>query len=273
MAADVALSERFREQCLADESIPDDQREFACGPPASEQGFSEEFYLDSQPFQLAADLPAGAIAVAVATAAGAFVIGATAIGAEWSTRVIVTLLSWEPRRLRVLGVKTAVVALLLTVVAVVAQLAWLGMGQVLARTRGSTDVPEDFWVDFLGQGGRSVLFAVLLGLLGFGLANLIRNTGAALGIGFVYFAVLETAVRAFRPTGQPFLISDSAAALLLDGGHRIFISGPAVDTETGAFTEYSEVLLSNLRGGLTLTAYSLVLLAVGAWLFRRRDLH
>ena len=30
--------------------------------------------------------------------------------------------------------------------------------------------------------------------------------------------------------------------------------------------------LSNLRGGLTLAAYCLALLALGAWLFRRRDL-
>ena len=56
-----------------------------------------------------------------------------------------------------------------------------------------------------------MLLTVLVALLGFGLTNLIRNTGAALGVGFVYFAIVETAVRALRPAWQPWLLSTNAA--------------------------------------------------------------
>lgn len=273
LAADVALSEGFRQECLADESIPEGDAEFFCGPPVDAESFPLDQYLDKAPFELANNLLPGGVAAAVATAALAFVIGATYVGAEWSSRSIVTLLSWEPRRLRVIGVKTAVVVLVTTGMAVVTQLTWVGVAQLLARTRGTTEVPDGFWGDVYTQGVRSVLFVVLVGLLGFGLANVIRNTGAALGIGFVYFAVVETAVRIVRPAAQPFLVSDSAAGLILDGGHRIFIPGPTVDTATGSFLDFEELVISNLRGGLTLSAYCLVLLAVGTWLFRRRDLH
>jgi hypothetical protein len=70
---------------------------------------------------------------------------------------------------------------------------------------------------------------------------------------------------------QPFLVTDSSAALLLDGGLTVFIYEPTVD-ESG-IQEFTELVVSNLRGGLTLAAYTVVLLAVGSWLFRRRDLH
>ncbi len=62
-------------------------------------------------------------------------------------------------------------------------------------------------------------------------------------------------------------------ALILQGGLTIFVAGPRVDESTGSFTEFTEIVVSNVRGGLTLSAYLLVLLALGTWLFHRRDLH
>ena len=62
-----------------------------------------------------------------------------------------------------------------------------------------------------------MLLTVLVSLLGFGLTNLIRNTGAALGVGFVYFAIVETAVRALRPAWEPWLLSIDAGGPRLAG--------------------------------------------------------
>ncbi len=271
---DIAISEQFREQCLADESIPEDQREFACGPPLEEQGFVVENYIDKQPFTLTRDLPDGSLGVAVVTAMLGFVIGATYVGAEWSTRSIVALLFWETRRLKVIGVKTGVAALAGIALGLLGQLLWFGVSHVLVRTRGTTTaVPDGFWADFSGQAGRGVLLAVVGTLFGFGLANLVRNTGAALGVGFAYFAIIESALRGFVTSSQPFLVSESAGALVANGGLSIFVEGPTVDQGTGSFIEFTELIVSNVRGGLTLTAYLLVLLAAGTWLFRRRDLH
>ena len=67
-----------------------------------------------------------------------------------------------------------------------------------------------------------MLLTVLAALLGFGLTNLTRNTGAALGIGFVYFAILETAIRILRPVWEPWLLSNNAVGLRRAGrDHRV----------------------------------------------------
>ncbi len=196
--------ERFREQCLREPNRPTDvPDDMFCGPPNTAENFPVEQFLDKQPFVLADALPAGAIAVAAASAVLAFVLGSTYVGAEWSSRSMVALLFWEPRRFKVMRVKLAVLAGAAVVLAMIGQALWWGTALVMARYLGRTGtLPEDFYPDLLGQQGRSVLLVVLTALLGFGLSNLVRNTGAALGIGFVYFAIVENAVRAIRGSWQ-----------------------------------------------------------------------
>nr|MDQ3610045.1 hypothetical protein [Actinomycetota bacterium] len=188
---------------------------------------------------------------------------------------MVALLFWEPRRFKVMRVKLAVLTGAAVVLAIIGQALWWGTALVMARYLGRTGaLPDDFYTDLLAQQGRSVLLVVLAALLGFGLSNLIRNTGAALGVGFVYFAVVETAIRAVRPRWQEWLLTDNAAALVLNGGHRIFIFGEGFVDEQGNFVESGrEVLLTNLHGALVLGVATAVLAAVGIVLFQRRDLH
>lgn len=274
MAEQMRMSDQFREECLANETIPEgEDPEFYCGPPASEQQFELAWFIDTPPFTLESDLPAGSIGVAIVSAALAFVIGATYVGAEWSTRSMVALLFWEPRRLRVVGVKLGVTLLVSIMIGVLGQALWWAAAQVLARTRGTTDVPEGFAAEVLALQGRAVLLVVLTGLMGFAAANLIRNTGAALGVAFAYFVILENAVRALAPSLQPFLLSNAAIALVLPGGLTLYLPDSFID-EQGNFIESGrELVLTNLRGGLTLAVVTLVLVVVGAVLFRRRDLH
>ena len=78
-----------------------------------------------------------------------------------------------------------------------------------------------------------------------------RNTGAALGIGFVYLVIVESAVRALRPRWQPWLLSDNAAALVQDGGLTIFIfDGIAGPDRTSC--EPTEYYLGHLQSGIFL---------------------
>jgi hypothetical protein len=235
----VAEQNQFREQCLNDPNRPSDVSEDeVCGPPATAENFGGiEQFIDHPPFRLVNELPNGAVAIGVASAMLAFLIGATYVGAEWSSRSMVALLFWEPRRIKVMAVKLAVTAAA-AVLGVLAQAVWWGTAEILARTRGDRgDLPVHFWSDLFGQQGRTVLFVVLAAWLGFGIANLIRNTGASLGVGFVYFAVIETAVRGFRPRWQEWLLTDNAAALVLNGGHKIFIyEGGQVDDQVNSST-------------------------------------
>ena len=188
---------------------------------------------------------------------------------------MVALLFWETRRLRVVLVKLGVLLAAAAALAVVAQALWWATARVMAQTLGSTGpLPRGFYGDLLAQQGRAVLLVMLVGALGFAIANLIRNTGAALGVGFVYFAIVENAVRNLRPAWQEWLLSDNAAALVLEGGHRVYIYNEGFVDEQGAYVDGGrELLLSNLHGGLVLGLATALLVALGVVLFARRDLH
>ncbi|MGY2085162.1 hypothetical protein [Blastococcus sp. SYSU DS0539] len=199
----------------------------------------------------------------------AFLVGATWIGAEWSHRTIVALLFWVPNRLRVIGTKIGVLALAALVIGVAAQAAWLAMAWILRSLVGvDTPLPAGFWGQLLAAQGRAVVLAVLVALIGFGLANLVRNTGAALGVGFVYFAIVETALRIYDPMLERWLLSTNAAALVFPGGIPVFDYG-AMGPGTSEPVPY---LVTNLQGGLVVGAFAAVILGVGVWLFARRDL-
>ncbi len=265
----VADQERFRQECLADPDLPEElSPEEACGPEVTADAYAVEDFLGTAPFDAGATGAAGAVAFGAAAAVLAFLIGATWIGAEWSSRSIVALLFWVPRRLRVVGTKLAVLALGTAALGVLAQAAWLAMAGVLDTAVGvDTALPQGYWAELLATGGRSVLLAVLAGFAGFGLANLVRNTGAALGIGFVYFAVVETAIGAFRPLWQPWLLTNNAAGLVAPDGLTLYI------WERPNQMEPTQYVVTNLQGGLVLAAVVAVVVGLGVALFATRDLH
>jgi hypothetical protein len=159
------------------------------------------------------------------------------------------------------------------VIGAATQLAWLAMSGILSVAAGDgAAVPPGFWGDLLATQGRAVLLAVLIGLLGFGLTNLVHNTGAALGIGFVYFAVLETAIRVIRPAWQPWLLTNNAGGLVQQGGLQLFIWDSEQVSRDGSFVP-TEYLLGNVQSGVFLVAVTAVIAAAGFVLFARRDVH
>jgi hypothetical protein len=263
---DAALQadQQWRQECAADAGAAGQPVEDFCGPPLTVADF-----LQVQPFDLGSAAGAGAMATAVVTAVLAFLIGATWIGAEWSSRSLVALLFWVPNRLTVLGTKIAVLALAAAVIGAVAQAAWLAMAWLLDASAGSgRELPAGFWGELLAAQGRAVVLTVLVALIGFGLANLTRNTGAALGVAFVYFAILEGALGAFvGVAAQRWSLAVNSVALVLPGGTRIY------DYSAEYTVEPPSSLITNLHGGLVVGVYAAVIVGVGAWLFARRDLH
>ena len=265
--------ERYRQDCLASVGSPQgpptaDQ----CGPQltADDIGRVEDF-IDKQPFTLGREGRDGALVVAAATAVFAFLLGATYVGAEWSSRSMVALLFWEPRCYRVMAVKLTILAGVTAVLGVAAQGVWLLAARVLAGLRGTTATPARLWAQLAATSGRGVLLVVLVGLLGFAVANLVRNTAAAFGAGFVYFAIVENVIRAVRPAWQPWLLSDSAVALVAHGGHKIFLNEGFVDARGFYQSTGRELVVSNLHGGLLLGAVTALIVTAGVVLFARRD--
>lgn len=267
----VADGERLRQECLKSPppAPPGVSPQDVCGPPVQLSDLDENNFLRTQPFDLGNSGSRGAVGFGALAAVLGFVIGATWIGAEWSSRSLVALLFWVPRRSSVFSAKIAVLTLAAALLGVVAQVGWLVMAALLRAVDGDgRALPPDFWGHLLPIQGRAVLLTVLITLLGFGLTNLIRNTGAALGAGFVYFAIGETAVRALRPAWQPWLLSTDAAALVAPGGVQIPIYDVAGPT---GFTDVRTYLVTNLQAGIELTAVVAIVIGVGIWLFARRD--
>lgn len=271
----VADSERNRQQCLSSVGTPQGPpTKDQCGPPLRPEDVGGvENFIDKRPFTLGQQGRAGVLGVSAAVAGLAFLIGATYVGAEWSTRSMVALLFWEPRRRRVMVSKLTVLVTATAALGLLGEAAWLFAARGLAASRGITAVPHGLWGQLIGSAARGVLLVVLFALLGFGIANLVRNTAAALGVGFVYFAVLENVLRVIRPHWQPWLVTDNAVALITHGGLRLafnegFVDGRGIYQATG-----HEVVVSNVHGALVLGVVTAVVAVLGVVLFTRRDLN
>lgn len=221
-------------------------------------------------------LPAVAIGVTMAAAMLAFVLGASSGGAEWSSRSMTLQLLWEPRRLRLLVLKWVALVLVVAATAAVALTLGLALGWLTAATKGTMDKADGrldpgFWSDLLGTAGRGVVLVVIAASMAYAVAMLVRNTGAALGVAFVYFAVLENAIRLllFRYGSEPFMLSTNAVASLVPGG--IDVPGATRRQPNDSFDVTDVVHLGNGRA-LTTLLVCLLLLAVPAVIsFTRRD--
>lgn len=211
-------------------------------------------YLPSRAFAIVAlrDVFEG---LAIPLALLGWLLGATFIGAEWHHRTITTLLTWEPRRVRVLAAKAAAVALTVFTGAVLVH-AVLGAALVpAAALRGTTAGTGAAW--FRGVAGialRSSALTTMASLAGFAVATVGRNTAVALGAGFGYVAILDAGVlSSLFPGLRRWLALPNAI---------VFITGHPSPDVPGR---------SPGAAGFLLAAYTAGALAIAAAFFRRRD--
>ncbi|BCJ59934.1 ABC transporter permease subunit [Micromonospora endophytica] len=111
-----------------------------------------------------------------------FVVGASFVGAEWSTGGMMNLLLWRPKRLTVLLTKLGALLTGLLALALPATAAWFGSLWLVANWRGvTTGMTSGTWQSFLITGGRGIILVLVAATLGFALASLGRHTAMALG--------------------------------------------------------------------------------------------
>lgn len=183
-----------------------------------------------------------------------WLLGASAVGAEWTPRTMTSLLTWEPRRARVLTAKVISVAVIVWLWILLIQALFTAVLLPSGWLHGTMEgVDGAWWTDhgtlMLRIAGVSVMAAVL----GFSLAATGRNTAAALGIGFVYLAVVEGLIRGFRPQWVDWLVGDNAALLMI---------GSEDVTHLGH---------SQAAAGLLLLSYCAVMFIAALWVFRARE--
>ncbi len=182
--------------------------------------------------------------------------GATFAGAEWRFGTITTVLTWEPRRLRVHAVRSAAAALLAFVIAFAIQSLFLASFLPAVLANGTTaGTSGSWWVDLVVAMARISLLTAAAAVLAFSLATIGRNTAFALIVVFAWMAVVENLVRALKPSLQPWLWAENLA---------IVFTWRQLDDES--FTRSPGLAL------VTALGYVLILAVVSAALFHRRDI-
>lgn len=183
-----------------------------------------------------------------------WIMGASFIGAEWHNRMLTTTLTWEPRRIRVIGSKAAALAVVVAIWILALQMLYAAVMYPAAAVNGITSsVDAALWKEMAGIALRVDVLAVVAALLGFSLATIGRNTAAALGIGFAYLTVVEGMIRGFKREWSDWLLGDNIALFLV--GNQ---SSPLSHDQTTA--------------GWLLLGYVAALLVIAMVFFRHREM-
>jgi ABC-2 type transport system permease protein len=190
------------------------------------------------------------------------VAGASFVGAEWACGAMTTLLTWEPRRGRVLAAKVAAVS------GVVAPACWgllLFLALMLlpaALAHGTVSgLTASWWLSLAGLWLKVGALGVMGAWLGMGLAGALRNSAGPIAIWLIFEFVVAQILTFWRPglfrwmpdaNVQQFLASEEIFGVTVNG-QELF----------GSF--------STLRAGLVLALYAAVAIAVSYATFRSRD--
>ena len=272
-----ATQQVYWEECVA--GLPDGKNpERRCGRAPVDQPLQRFNYGGDNRYLAYRNLPIALLGVTIAAAAVGFLMGASSGGAEWSSRSMTLQLLFEPRRLRLLAVKWLGLTISITVLALLSMVFALALGAVTARARGSwdakyLDLPDtdgSFAQILTLMGLRGLVLIAITSTIGYAIAMLVRNTGASLGVAFVYFVVVENAVRfaLFKYGTEPYMLSTNSLAFLFPGGVEV----PGRIEDPGSPEEMqTSVNLTNLRSFATLLVYTVLLCVPATWSFTRRD--
>jgi hypothetical protein len=184
----------------------------------------------------------------------AALVGASLAGAEYRYGTMTTLLTWEPRRQRVMAAKLVAAASVGAALYVVMH-ATLALALVpVAALRGTFQGADAaFAGDVAGFIVRGAALSAGLAALGACLATLGRNTSAALGVLFVYLIAVEVILRARAPELRRWFLLENLA---------LFLTARRPDTTLDRSVAATGILL-----GVYLAGVAVIATAV----FTRRD--
>ena len=192
-------------------------------------------------------------------------------GADWSAGTMTTLLTWEPRRIRVLLIRALVVSLVVALVTLFLQGVLLGAFSLAVALRGtSLGAPPGLMGTAVRTGLRVSTVAAGFGLVALAIATIGRSTVAALGVLFGYLVLFEGVIAGFRPSIQD--------RLLVRAGGVIVSQQPIYDQSHESFSSLGPVspppvLLGLTEAWIVAAAYVVVLMVLALLAFRARDVN
>ena len=182
--------------------------------------------------------------------------GATVAGGEWRANTVTTVLTWEPRRLRVHAARTASAAVLAFAISWLLQAVFLASFLPAVLAHGTAEGADgEFCAALLLAMTRTSIVTAGAAVLGVSLATAARNTAFAIISVFAWVVVVEQLIRALRPSSAQWLWGENLGTILT--WHQLpdvdFTRGPAV-------------------AAVTLLVYAAVIAGLAAFSFQRRDI-
>lgn len=194
-------------------------------------------------------------------------LGASLGGADWTSNTMGTLLTWEPRRIRVFLVRALVVAIFVVAVTLFLQVVFALVYWLASGLRGVTAMLPPHLV---GDTGATMLrvsaMAVAFALVAYVLAMIGRSTVSSLGVLFGYLILFEGIVAGFRQSIEGSLLVRAATVVI---GQEPILMEPR--NFTGPGVPVPIVLMDVTKAWVVVAVYVLALGAVSLVQFRRRD--
>ena len=187
---------------------------------------------------------------------GGFFGGATVAGAEWRAGTITTVLTWEPRRLRLHSARLASGAILAFVISFALQVVFLASFAPAVVFNGTSDgVDGSFWYSLAVVMARTSVITAAAAVLAMSLATAARNTAFAVIAMFAWIVVIEGLIRALKPSLSSWLWGETVTTVM-----------------SWSRLETVEVARGPLFSAATLAAYLAVIVGGAAISFQRRDI-
>ncbi|MCP4961207.1 MAG: hypothetical protein GY925_18325 [Actinomycetia bacterium] len=197
----------------------------------------------------------------------AFVIGASYIGADVKTGVLEQILTWEPRRLRVLAARLLAAGSGVAILAMALGAFLVGLLFALAATTGTVDgTTGELWGNIGLAIVRLGLASALFCAFGLGVTVLVNNSVGSI-VGFViYYFVVESLTALFLRRVSVYLPITNASAFA-DGSDVERIEGSAFVEDVAVVSVHSYLV-----AGLLLLAWTALAIIAAAIIFQRRDI-
>jgi ABC-2 type transport system permease protein len=197
----------------------------------------------------------------------AFVIGASYLGADVKTGMLEQILTWEPRRLRVLAARTiggiASIAVLSMVLAAFLVALLYGLAAATGTTDGTT---SELWANVATAVLRTGAAAGLFFAIGLGITLLVNNSvGSIVGFVIYWFIIEGFLLAAFLPRVAVYLPITNASAFA-QGPPVQRIVGSVFGPEVTTVDDHSYVI-----AGVILAAWTVLALTTSSVVFKKRD--
>ncbi|HUS42320.1 MAG TPA: hypothetical protein VMY16_06610 [Ilumatobacteraceae bacterium] len=187
---------------------------------------------------------------------GGFFGGATVAGAEWRAGTMTTVLTWEPRRLRLHSARVGSAAVLAFAISFGLQIVFLVSFLPSVILNGSSDGMDGWFLfDLAVVMVRTSAITAAAAVLAVSLATAARNTAFAIITLFTWLVVVEGLIRSLKPSLSGWLWGENVATSM-----------------TWSRLENVEVGHGPIVSAATLVVYLAVIAGGAAASFHRRDI-